>query len=106
MTQVQDVVCGIMVDSDTAPARSTFEGKTYYFCTFECRDLFESNPTRYTSRGVMANSRSADDYDDDVELEKHEPPFTKSGGIVAPKFGAAGSGGLEYEPIPEQHREK
>jgi len=104
MTQVQDVVCGMMVDSDTAPARSTFEGKTFYFCTIECRDLFESNPARYTSRGVIADSRSADD--DDVELEKHEPPFTKSGGIVAPKFGAAGSGGLEYEPIPEQHREK
>jgi hypothetical protein len=42
--------------------------------------------------------------DDDVEFEQHEPPFTKAGGIVAPKFGAAGSGGLEYERIPEQHR--
>ena len=102
MAQVQDVVCGMIVDSDTAPARSTFEGKTFYFCTIECRDLFESNPTRYMSRDGLADSTSA--VDDDVELEKHDPPFTKAGGIVAPKFGAAGSGGLEYEPIPEQHR--
>ncbi|HEV8150538.1 MAG TPA: heavy metal-binding domain-containing protein [Gemmatimonadales bacterium] len=33
--------------------------------------------------------------------EQHEPPYTKSGGIVAPKFGSAGSGGAEYEPGPE-----
>jgi len=35
--------------------------------------------------------------------ERHEPPFTKKGGFVAPKFGAAGSGGAEYEPLPEKH---
>ncbi len=37
------------------------------------------------------------------ELERHEPPYTKSDGIVAPKFGAAGSGGAEYERGPEMH---
>jgi hypothetical protein len=26
-------------------------------------------------------------------------------GIVAPKFGSAASGGLEYEPTPERHDE-
>jgi hypothetical protein len=35
--------------------------------------------------------------------EQHEPPYTKSGGIVAPKFGSAGSGGAEHEPGPERH---
>ena len=103
MAQVTDVVCGMIVDSDTAPARAVFEGTTYYFCTPECRDQFESNPARYTSHGQLADAPPADD---DGELEKHEPPFTKSGRIVAPKFGAAGSGGLEYERIPEQHKEK
>ena len=102
MALVRDEVCGIMVDSDTAPARSSYQGKMYYFCTVECRDQFESNPARYISRGEVAVSRRTADSD----VEKHEPPYTKSGGIVAPKFGAAGSGGLEYEPIPEQHRDK
>ena len=37
------------------------------------------------------------------ELERHEPTHTKAGGIVAPKFGSAGSGGAEYEPGPERH---
>lgn len=101
MAQVRDVVCGMMVDPDTAPARSTFQGQTYYFCTVECRDLFESNPARYTARSDAADARARSD--DDIELEKHEPPFTKAGGITAPKFGAAGSGGLEYERGPERH---
>lgn len=103
MAKVTDVVCGMIVDSDTAPARSVFEGTTYYFCTPECRDQFEANPSRYTSHGKVADARPVDG---DGELEKHEPPFTKAGGIVAPKFGAAGSGGLEYEPIPEQHKDR
>lgn len=95
MAQVRDLVCGMMVDPDTAPARSTYQGTTYYFCTVECRDLFEANPARYTSRS------GADVADD--ELEKHEPAFTKKGPVVAPKFGSAGSGGLEFEPGPERH---
>jgi YHS domain-containing protein len=103
MAQVTDVVCGMIVDSETAPARSRFEGTTYYFCTPECRDQFEANPARYTSHGKLADSQPADH---DGELEQHEPPFTKAGGITAPKFGAAGSGGLEYEPIPEQHKDR
>jgi hypothetical protein len=37
------------------------------------------------------------------ELERHEPPYTKAGGMVAPKFGSAGSGGAEYERGPEMH---
>ena len=37
------------------------------------------------------------------ELERHEPPYTKADGIVAPKFGAAGSGGAEHERGPETH---
>jgi Cu+-exporting ATPase len=38
-----------------------------------------------------------------ADLERHEPPHTRAGGIVAPKFGSAGSGGLEYEKGPERH---
>lgn len=104
MAEVKDVVCDMILDSDTAPARSRYQGRMFYFCTEACRDQFESNPAHYAARGELADSRSA--RDEDIELEKHEPPFTKSGGIVSPKFGAAGSGGLEYEPIPEQHKDK
>jgi hypothetical protein len=30
------------------------------------------------------------------------PPHTTTGKITAPKFGSAGSGGLEFEPGPER----
>lgn len=37
-----------------------------------------------------------------TELEKHEHPHTHEP-FPAPKFGSAGSGGAEFERLPEQH---
>ena len=34
--------------------------------------------------------------------EEEEPEFTTSGRMTSPKFGAAGSGGAEYEPGPSR----
>jgi len=101
MARVKDPVCGMMVESSTAIGPATFGGATFYFCTEECRALFESNPSRYIDGTVRADSSAPR-----PEMERHEPPRTKSGGIVAPKFGAAGSGGAEFEPIPEQHDDR
>ena len=39
----------------------------------------------------------------DEPLERHEPPYTTTGPFTVPKFGSAGSGGLEYERLPERH---
>jgi hypothetical protein len=33
---------------------------------------------------------------------EHEPPHTTTGKITSPKFGSAGSGGAELEPIDEE----
>jgi YHS domain-containing protein len=84
MAKVTDPVCGMQIDSQTAAAQSQFEGETYYFCSKECARVFDANP------GAV--------------LEKHEPPFTTKG-FTAPKFGSAGSGGAEYELLPESHDE-
>ncbi len=100
MAQIADPVCGMMVDPENA-AYANFQGTMYYFCTQECREVFQGNPARYASKGQQpADTRSLDG---EADLEKHEPPFTKKGPIVAPKFGSAGSGGLEFEPGPERH---
>ena len=45
--QVLDVVCGMMVDPDTAAAKATYQGKTYYFCAPGCKVAFEKDPARY-----------------------------------------------------------
>jgi len=103
MPKVKDPVCGMMIDTDTAAARANISGRTYFFCTQECLQRFEANPSRYVRNTIRADSstRAAD-----TEFERHAPPYTKSGKVVAPKFGAAGSGGAEYERLPEAHRDE
>ena len=43
-----DPVCGMTVDEKTAAAKSTYGGKTYYFCSTECKTLFDAHPEKYT----------------------------------------------------------
>jgi YHS domain-containing protein len=93
--QHRDPVCGMMVDSDRAAAESTHGSAHYYFCSTTCRDRFEDNPAQY-----LGNTRSTSE----GPLERHEPPNTTIDGFTAPKFGSAGSGGAEYERVPEQHK--
>jgi len=78
MAAVKDPVCGMTIDSETAAGRTVYEGQEYFFCSTQCKRQFDQSPAKY-----------------------HEPRFTKKGPIVAPKFGSAGSGGLEYEPGPD-----
>jgi YHS domain-containing protein len=87
MSQAKDPVCGKVIDVSDAAARVTYESREVHFCSDECRRTFEADPERF-------------------EIERHEPPFTVKGGIAAPKFGAAASGGLEYEAAPERHGEE
>ena len=100
MPKVKDPVCGMMIDSETATARVDMDGQTYYFCSTECRAVFEANPDRYIGEDTQSP------VDEGEQLEQHEPPFTVTGFLTSPKFGAAGSGGLEYEPLPEMHDRK
>jgi P-type Cu+ transporter len=80
MEQAKDPVCGMTVDPATAAGRTTYESRDYYFCSDQCLRTFKAEPERY------------------IGDTQQEPPYTKSGWIVAPKFGSAGSGGLENEP--------
>jgi YHS domain-containing protein len=44
-----DLAClNVRVDEKTA--RAEYRGKTYYFCSEECRVLFEKNPERYVGK--------------------------------------------------------
>ncbi|KXK00032.1 MAG: copper/silver-translocating P-type ATPase [Acidobacteria bacterium OLB17] len=49
-----DPVCGMAVTENLAAARSTFEGKEYFFCALSCRDNFEKEPERYLSKADPA----------------------------------------------------
>jgi YHS domain-containing protein len=86
MSFVKDPVCGMDVDPARAPDHASHQGATYHFCSPACVQSFLDDPARYAG-----------------ELERHEPPYTVSRYMAAPKFGAAGSGGLENEAGPERH---
>jgi len=47
-----DPVCGMQVETATAPARAVFAGETYHFCSDHCRDRFVSGPERFTGPGA------------------------------------------------------
>ncbi|MGD0954385.1 MAG: YHS domain-containing protein [Methanotrichaceae archaeon] len=42
-----DPVCKMSVDEKTAKLKSTYKGKTYYFCAPGCKKAFEEAPEKY-----------------------------------------------------------
>ena len=44
MEKVKDFVCGIEIDWDKAPASYDYKGKTYKFCSQQCKNAFNWNP--------------------------------------------------------------
>ena len=53
----RDPVCGMYVDINKAPAKSEYQGKTYYFCAPGCKTQFGKNPAKYVT-GQSQNSNS------------------------------------------------
>lgn len=99
MAQVKDPVCGMIIDSDSAAATAQHGGATVYFCSTGCKHQFEGDRDRYSAGAAPFADRAAPR----EELERHESPFTTKDGMTSPKFGSAGSGGAEYERLPERH---
>jgi Cu+-exporting ATPase len=47
MEKVKDLVCGMMIDPNTAAATAEYKGKKYYFCAKGCKVSFDKDPERY-----------------------------------------------------------
>src|SRR5438552_12592024 len=43
----KDPVCGMTVDRDKTPHRSTVDGRTVYFCSAGCKQKFDADPDAY-----------------------------------------------------------
>jgi len=43
----EDPVCGKSVDPDQASCKSEHRGQTYYFCSLQCKQLFDAEPREY-----------------------------------------------------------
>ena len=51
---VEDPVCHMYVDPQTARYRVGFEGLTFYFCNASCQTSFEKDPRKYLAQEVRA----------------------------------------------------
>lgn len=45
----KDPICKMEVDEDRAEFKSEYGSKTYYFCSEECKNEFESRPEQYAA---------------------------------------------------------
>lgn len=50
MAMHTDPVCGMKVDDQKAGAQSTYQAKTYYFCSPGCKGKYDANPQQYASQ--------------------------------------------------------
>jgi len=48
--QIADPVCQMPVNKKTAAATLDYQGKTYYFCSANCKKLFEETPVKYLNK--------------------------------------------------------
>ena len=62
----------------------------------------EQNDVKPTSDQAEGGAHTPKSETTGGEAAQPNPPRTSSGGITAPKFGSAGSGGAELEPGPER----
>jgi len=46
----KDPVCGMDVNEKNAKHKTTYKGKTYYFCAPGCLRAFEANPQKYLKK--------------------------------------------------------
>ena len=49
-----DPVCKMQVEETKAAATSQYQGKTYYFCSTECKKAFDREPQEYAKERVNA----------------------------------------------------
>ncbi len=48
--RVKDPVCGMMIEQGDAVAAAEHKGKTYYFCSEDCRVEFAAHPEDYADQ--------------------------------------------------------
>lgn len=44
---VKDPICGMNVEEKAARFKSTYQGKTYYFCSLRCKEDFDKTPPKF-----------------------------------------------------------
>jgi len=48
--KVIDPVCKMEIEAEKAPAKTHYQGQTYYFCAPGCKAAFEKAPQKYLGK--------------------------------------------------------
>src|SRR5262249_45119433 len=56
----KDPVCGMTIDPQKTPYRTTYAAADYFFCSSGCKAKFEATPARYLAGESPAMEKSAD----------------------------------------------
>ncbi|MEO8049650.1 MAG: heavy metal translocating P-type ATPase [Acidobacteriota bacterium] len=86
---VKDPVCGMDVKPQSAAARETHAGQTYYFCSKGCAAKFHANPAKYLTPQTTQTARPA--------AGKYTCPMHPQ--IVRDKPGSCPICGMALEPM-------
>ena len=49
MAAVKDPVCGMTIEETDAVGTSEHDGRTFYFCSADCKEEFDGDPAAYAS---------------------------------------------------------
>ena len=49
--KVKDPVCEMTIEQTNAAASIQHQGRTYYFCSVECRGAFTGRPEEFVKKG-------------------------------------------------------
>jgi YHS domain-containing protein len=105
MANHRDPVTGAEVDERSA-IRVDHGDHVHYFASERSRDEFMADPKRYHDDHAARHGDSAREQAVPSNWPDENPPVTKDEhGFTAPKFGSAGSGGAEFEPLPPGARD-
>jgi P-type Cu+ transporter len=66
-----DPICDMNVDPGSAAGQADYNGRTYYFCSTHCRNLFQTDPATYLAAAEAR--RSAQTSAPQSELHEHPP---------------------------------
>ncbi len=56
---IKDPVCGMAVLENMAKAKLVYQGRTYYFCSELCKQMFEREPQKYAAPTTADDAESS-----------------------------------------------
>ena len=56
---VKDPVCGMTIGEEDAAGTSTYQGRTYYFCSTSCKEKFDQDPEVYAKEEALEGKQQA-----------------------------------------------